>query len=200
MRAWCRIVWRCWQDRTPYDPAKHRALQQHCTVTVPTSSGSQPDLAATQRMLGPAVTSMAARRVEREALDGKPTSAIPLRSAFVVARASKLSVAWLRLSGRDSDVVGSHVAALLPEQKTAEPGDGLLRFVQLDNAETDELRARNGLQRSGAGLGGRLAGASGRLPMSAEQAEASGVGRGLAPCADAQLAEDRGDVVVDGPL
>ena len=77
-RAWCRIVWRCWQDRTPYDPAKHRALQQHCTVTVPTSSGSQPDLAATQRMLGAAVTSMAARRAEREALDGKPTSAITL--------------------------------------------------------------------------------------------------------------------------
>ena len=122
------------------------------------------------------------------------------RPAFVAARASKLSVAWLRLSGRDSDVVGSYVAALLPEQKTAESGDRLLRFVQLDNADTDELRARNGSQRSGAGLGGRLAGASGRLPMSAEQAEASGVGRGLAPCADAQLAEDRGDVVVDGLL
>ncbi|HEY2201245.1 MAG TPA: IS110 family transposase [Solirubrobacteraceae bacterium] len=70
-RAWCRVVWRCWQDRTPYDPAKHRALQQHCTVTVPT-----PDLAATQRMLGAAVTEPAARRAEREALDGKPTSAI----------------------------------------------------------------------------------------------------------------------------
>jgi hypothetical protein len=22
-RAWCRIVWRCWQARTPYDPARH---------------------------------------------------------------------------------------------------------------------------------------------------------------------------------
>ena len=75
-RAWCRIVWRCWQDRTPYDPARHRALQQHCTVTIPTSSGPVPDLAATQRMLGAAVTEQAARRAEREALDGKPTSAI----------------------------------------------------------------------------------------------------------------------------
>ena len=55
-RAWCRIVWQCWQDRTPYDPARHRALQQHCTVTIPTSSGPRPDLAATQRMLGAAVT------------------------------------------------------------------------------------------------------------------------------------------------
>ena len=77
-RAWCRIVWRCWQDRTPYDPARHRALQQHCTVTIPTSSGPRPDLAATQRMLGEAVTNMAARRAEREALDGQPTSAIAL--------------------------------------------------------------------------------------------------------------------------
>ena len=31
-RAWCRILWRCWQDRMPYDPARHRALQQHITV------------------------------------------------------------------------------------------------------------------------------------------------------------------------
>jgi len=77
-RAWCRVVWRCWQDRTPYDPARHRALQQHCAVTIPTSSGSLPDLAATQRMLGAAVTEPAARRAEREALDGKPTSAIKL--------------------------------------------------------------------------------------------------------------------------
>ncbi len=26
-RAWLDIIWRCWQDRVPYDPAKHRALQ-----------------------------------------------------------------------------------------------------------------------------------------------------------------------------
>jgi transposase len=77
-RAWCRIVWQCWQDRVPYDPARHRALQQHCTVTIPTSSGPRPDLAATQRMLGAAVTETAARRAEREALDGKPTSATAL--------------------------------------------------------------------------------------------------------------------------
>ncbi len=74
-RAWCRVIWRCWQDRTPYDPAKHRGLQQHITVTIPTPSGPRPDLAATQRMLGEAVTDTAARRAEREALDGKPTSA-----------------------------------------------------------------------------------------------------------------------------
>ena len=74
-RAWCRIIWRCWQDRTPYDPARHRALQKHCTVTVPTSSGPRPDLAATQRMLGATLTQTA----ERAALDGTPTSAIRAR-------------------------------------------------------------------------------------------------------------------------
>jgi len=74
-RGWCRIVWRCWQDRMPYDPARHRAMQRHVTVTIPTSSGPVPDTAATQRMLGTAVTRRAARRAEREVLDGTPTSA-----------------------------------------------------------------------------------------------------------------------------
>jgi transposase len=27
-RAWVYVIWRCWQDGTAYDPAKHRALQQ----------------------------------------------------------------------------------------------------------------------------------------------------------------------------
>jgi transposase len=27
-RAWLRILWRCWQDRMPYDPTKHRAAKQ----------------------------------------------------------------------------------------------------------------------------------------------------------------------------
>jgi transposase len=76
-RAWSRIVWRCWQDRVPYDPARHRALQRHITVTIPTPSGPVPDLAATQRMAGTAVTRRAARRAERAALDGKPASAKP---------------------------------------------------------------------------------------------------------------------------
>jgi transposase len=74
-RAWCRVLWRCWQDRTPYEPARHRALQQHCAVTIPAPSGPRPDLTATQRMLGAAVTETAAHRAERAELDGKPTSA-----------------------------------------------------------------------------------------------------------------------------
>jgi transposase len=26
-RAWLHVIWRCWQDGVPYDPAKHHALQ-----------------------------------------------------------------------------------------------------------------------------------------------------------------------------
>jgi len=26
-RAWVRVLWRCWQDRTPYDVSRHRAAQ-----------------------------------------------------------------------------------------------------------------------------------------------------------------------------
>ncbi len=33
-RAWWRIVWRCWEDRTPYDHARHRA----CNNTSPSPS------------------------------------------------------------------------------------------------------------------------------------------------------------------
>jgi transposase len=28
-RAWTRIIWRCWQTNTPYDPTQHTALQRH---------------------------------------------------------------------------------------------------------------------------------------------------------------------------
>jgi transposase len=77
-RAWCRVLWRCWQDHTPYDPTRHRSLQTHITVMIPSQSGPQPDMIATQRMAGAAVTRRATRRAEREALDGKPTSATTL--------------------------------------------------------------------------------------------------------------------------
>ena len=32
-RTWAHIIWRCWQDRVPYDPARHGAFQrlQHST-------------------------------------------------------------------------------------------------------------------------------------------------------------------------
>jgi transposase len=31
-RAWLHVIWRCWQDRVPYDPANHRALQRILAV------------------------------------------------------------------------------------------------------------------------------------------------------------------------
>ena len=31
-RAWTRILWRIWQDQTPYDPTRHRALQRQLTT------------------------------------------------------------------------------------------------------------------------------------------------------------------------
>jgi transposase len=52
-RAWCRIVWQCWRNHTPYDPAKHRAPQRHITVTIPTATAPIVDHAATQRLAGP---------------------------------------------------------------------------------------------------------------------------------------------------
>jgi transposase len=66
-RAWCRIVWQCWRNHTPYDPARHRALQRHITVTIPTRSGLVPDLVATQRMAGATVTQRAAAGRARSA-------------------------------------------------------------------------------------------------------------------------------------
>lgn len=27
-RAWCRVIWQCWQKHTPYDPKSHRAARQ----------------------------------------------------------------------------------------------------------------------------------------------------------------------------
>ena len=74
-RAWCRVIWRCWQDGVAYDPDRHHGLQRHIAVTIPNGSSPQLDLAATQRMAGATVTQRAARRAERAALDGKPPSA-----------------------------------------------------------------------------------------------------------------------------
>lgn len=50
-RCLARVIWKCWTTRTPYDPARHRALQRHVTVTIPDPSGHRPDQAATTRMI-----------------------------------------------------------------------------------------------------------------------------------------------------
>jgi hypothetical protein len=41
-RAWCQIVWRCWQDGVPYDPVRHRAQQRYITVTIPARRALRP--------------------------------------------------------------------------------------------------------------------------------------------------------------
>jgi transposase len=58
-RAWCRVLWRCWQDRVPYDQARHGGMQQHIKVVIPTASGPVIDHAATQRMLAGAFATAA---------------------------------------------------------------------------------------------------------------------------------------------
>ena len=55
-RAWCRVLWRCWQDHTPYDPARHRGLQQHITVTIPGRRAPGPTSPPPSGWLGAAVT------------------------------------------------------------------------------------------------------------------------------------------------
>ena len=77
-RARCRVIWCCWQDRTPYDPGRATAA---CNSTSPSPSPAARDPGSTSPppsgWLGAAVTHTAARRAERAALDGKPTTATP---------------------------------------------------------------------------------------------------------------------------
>jgi transposase len=32
-RAWLHVIWKCWQDQTPYEPGKHHALQRVLNTT-----------------------------------------------------------------------------------------------------------------------------------------------------------------------
>lgn len=32
-RSWAHVIWRCWQDNTPYDPTRHRAHQRLLNIT-----------------------------------------------------------------------------------------------------------------------------------------------------------------------
>ena len=38
-RGWTRVLWRCWQDGTTYDPARHHGLQQHLQINNPNAGG-----------------------------------------------------------------------------------------------------------------------------------------------------------------
>ena len=39
-RAWVNIIWRCWQDRVAYDPARHNALQRVLTENTTKAAGT----------------------------------------------------------------------------------------------------------------------------------------------------------------
>ena len=78
-RAWYRIVWRCWQDRT------HTTRPATAAYSNTSQSPSQHRRAPCPTLLPPSGwqrrrprPETAAQRAEREALDDKPTSAIAL--------------------------------------------------------------------------------------------------------------------------
>ncbi|MCA1698739.1 MAG: IS110 family transposase [Actinobacteria bacterium] len=74
-RAWCRVIWRCWQDGVAYDPARHRGYQQHIAVTIANGSRPRLDLPATQRMAGATVSATAPSTTQHQALHGSQRSA-----------------------------------------------------------------------------------------------------------------------------
>ena len=37
-RAWTAVIWRCWQDNIPYDPARHGALNRHLNQDAATAA------------------------------------------------------------------------------------------------------------------------------------------------------------------
>jgi transposase len=41
-RAWVTVIWRCWHDGTPYDPARHQALQAALTRQAASPGSHQP--------------------------------------------------------------------------------------------------------------------------------------------------------------
>ncbi len=42
-RAWIRVIWRCWMDRLPYDPATHGAAARHAAQSTPGPLDPHPD-------------------------------------------------------------------------------------------------------------------------------------------------------------
>ena len=77
-RAWCRVVWQCWRNHTPYDPARHRALQRHITVTIPTRRARCPTSPPPSGWPAP-LSPNGRPQAERAALDSKPPSATQRR-------------------------------------------------------------------------------------------------------------------------
>ena len=110
-RAWCRIVWRCWQDRTPYDPARHRGLQQHITVSIPTPSGPPTSLLLSGCSAPPSPN----RRPARPSAKRLTASRHPLyRSEVDTGRLPSFSRGYLSLHRLRRDIRVAARAAALP--------------------------------------------------------------------------------------
>ena len=71
-RAWIYVIWRCWQDGTAYDPAKHHALQR---ILGPARPGPRPGSRRHQDTRAGPVTAMLPAALAR--LRGRP---VPRRS------------------------------------------------------------------------------------------------------------------------
>jgi hypothetical protein len=134
-RALSSVVSRCWQDGVPYDPARHRALQRHVTVTIPTSSGPVPDLAATQRMAGAAVTRSAARRAERESAY-RPAFAKPSRSTRHTPRGVDV------MKGRAGSGRSGRLSAAGRQEVGPPPRTASFETVRIAPARPDNSRRR----------------------------------------------------------
>ena len=79
-RAWCRVVWQCWRNHTPYEPGAtpRTATTHHCHH--PELVGPLcPTLPPPSEWLAPLSPNGRPARAERAALDSKPPSANPRR-------------------------------------------------------------------------------------------------------------------------
>ena len=167
-RPWSRVLWRCWQTRTPYDPrTPHRPATAHQRTIPAPFRLLRPNLAATQRMAGAAVTQRAARRT---------TSAQRLQAAWRPAARDQRR-------HRTSFAAGRYLCNCgWQEQPPARRR--LVRVAQRDKVDTDELRARNALQTSYAGsstacVHARVVATAGRggRPFRADRGSASEIAR-----------------------
>jgi hypothetical protein len=118
------------------------------------AGGAAPASAATTAAVALTVASIATKPAMRPSSPSM-TASMPsfgpgAETRFRLGTRVTSVVLWLVVSGRDSALVGSPMVALLAEQKTTEPDDGLLRFV----LSRDEIGRDDGYwSRRGSGPG-----------------------------------------------
>ncbi len=113
-------------------------------VAVPSAPGVVPAVMAKRdfEQMGSGGPSAEPRRVPRLA-NRTARAVVRLEPCFRVgAGITLIGATWLPVSGRDSGLVGSLLAALPAEQNTAEPGPEFLRFVRRVSGAQRHLLAR----------------------------------------------------------